>query len=99
MIRFRPDDERLLPETLFRYSQTKAYWRWVESQARAVAQPNINAKMYSELPVTVPPLDLQRRFATIVESVEQQKAKLREHLTELDTLFSSLQQRAFNGEL
>ncbi|MCF7978740.1 MAG: restriction endonuclease subunit S [Chromatiaceae bacterium] len=46
-----------------------------------------------------PPLDLQRRFATIVESIERQKTCLRVHLAELDTLFASLQSRAFNGQL
>lgn len=46
-----------------------------------------------------PPIDLQHRFATIVESVEQQKSKMRTHLAELDALFASLQHRAFNGEL
>jgi type I restriction enzyme S subunit len=51
------------------------------------------------LPILVPPLDLQRRFATIVESIERQKARYRSHLAELDTLFASLQSRAFNGEL
>lgn len=47
----------------------------------------------------VPPLPLQRRFATIVESVEQQKTRLRAHLAELDTLFASLQDGAFKGAL
>ena len=46
-----------------------------------------------------PPLPLQRRFATIVESVEQQKNRLHAHLAELDTLFASLQDRAFKGAL
>jgi len=46
-----------------------------------------------------PPLDLQRRFASIVEAAERQKAKMRAHLDELDTLFASLQSRAFKGEL
>lgn len=49
--------------------------------------------------IPVPPLDLQRRFANIVESVEKQRARLRQHLAELDTLFASLQQRAFAGDL
>lgn len=49
--------------------------------------------------VPVPPLNLQQRFATIVESIEAQKARYRTHLAELDTLFASLQSRAFNGEL
>ena len=47
----------------------------------------------------VPPSDLQHRFAAIVESVEQQKASQRAHLAELDTLFASLQSRAFRGDL
>ena len=42
---------------------------------------------------------LQNRFATIVQSIENQKTRLRAHQTELDTLFASLQSRAFNGEL
>lgn len=50
-------------------------------------------------PMLIPPLDLQSRFATIVEAVEKQKDRLRAHLAELDTLFASLQHRAFNGEL
>ena len=46
-----------------------------------------------------PPLDLQRRFAEIVSSVEEQKSKMRKHLEQLDDLFASLQQRAFRGDL
>lgn len=49
--------------------------------------------------VPLPPLELQTRFASIVESIEQQKTRLKAHLAELDTLFASLQSRAFNGEL
>ena len=52
-----------------------------------------------KIKIYLPPLPLQRRFATIVESVEQQKTRLRAHLTELDTLFASLQDRAFKGAL
>ena len=51
------------------------------------------------LPIPLPPLALQARFAAIVESIEHQKARLQSHLAELDALFSSLQSRAFNGEL
>ena len=55
--------------------------------------------MLKTLKLIKPPLDLQHRFATIVESVEQQKARQRAHLAELDTLFASLQSRAFRGDL
>ena len=49
--------------------------------------------------IQLPPLDLQNRFAAIVESVEHQKVSQRAHLAELDTLFASLQSRAFRGDL
>lgn len=67
--------------------------------AKSSSQANLFQKPIRNLPVLAPPLDLQRRFAAIVESVEKQKAIQRAHLAELDTLFSSLQQRAFNGDL
>lgn len=59
----------------------------------------VSKSSFSGVEVPLPPLDLQRRFATIVESVERQKARHREHLAQLETLFASLQQRAFKGEL
>jgi type I restriction enzyme, S subunit len=61
--------------------------------------PIINKSGFSSIRMIVPPLPLQHHFASIVESIERQKARLRAHLAELDTLFASLQHRAFNGEL
>ena len=60
---------------------------------------NIGKTKMLNIPIPLPPLPLQRRFAAIVESVEQQKTRLRAHLAELDTLFASLQDRAFKGAL
>ena len=59
----------------------------------------LNMRIIKALPIPAPPLDLQHRFAAIVESVERQRARQRAHLAELDTLFASLQSRAFRGEL
>ena len=59
----------------------------------------LNTTRLKSLVVPLPPLDLQHRFAAIVQSVEQQIASQRAHLNELDTLFTSLQARAFRGDL
>ena len=59
----------------------------------------LNTTRLKSLVVPLPPLDLQHRFAAIVQSVEQQKTRQRAHMTELDTLFASLQSRAFRGDL
>ena len=60
---------------------------------------HLNVKELRKLPVLLPPLDIQHRFSAIAESVEQQKTRQRAHLAELDTLFASLQSRAFRGNL
>ena len=49
--------------------------------------------------VAVPPLSLQHEFARRVAAVDKLKAAHRASLTEIDALFTSLQHRAFRGEL
>ena len=63
------------------------------------AQSNISQRCVKSLTIPLPPLDLQSRFAVIVESIEQQKVRQQAHLAELDTLCASLQSRAFRGDL
>ena len=65
----------------------------------AGSMPNISKAKLKTLKLIKPPLDLQHRFAAVVESVEQLKLSQRAHLAELDTLFASLQSRAFRGDL
>ena len=66
---------------------------------REGVKAGLNFHDVKSIRLTNPPLKLQHRFAAIVESVEQQKASQRAHLAELDTLFASLQSRAFLGDL
>ena len=63
------------------------------------AQPLISGKRIYPIEILLPPVNLQHRFAIIVESVEEQRTKQLAHLAELDTLFASLQSRAFRGDL
>ena len=51
------------------------------------------------LRVLDPPQHLQRRFEETVQCLAHQRERCTTHLTELDTLFASLQSRAFRGEL
>ena len=59
----------------------------------------VNQRFLSTIVFPVPPADLQRRFAAVIDSTEEHSASQRAHLTELDTLFASLQSRAFRGDL
>ena len=87
------------PKFLYHQIDSQYFLRYATGQATGSTIKNVSLKTMRSFPVIYPPPDLQCRFATIVESVEQQKARLRQHLAELDTLFASLQQRAFNGDL
>ena len=73
--------------------------RYLERNAKGAIMSGLNMRVIKALPIPTVPLDLQRRFAEIAQCVEQQKASQRAHLAELDTLFASLQSRAFQGDL
>ncbi|WLE96233.1 MAG: restriction endonuclease subunit S [Candidatus Electrothrix communis] len=75
----------------------KRYFLRQAKQTTGIA--TINLTQLRKFPLIKPPLPLQTQFATIVKSIEQQKARMQAHLSELDTLFAALQQRAFNGDL
>ncbi len=66
---------------------------------REGVKAGLNFNDVRSIRLTNPPLNLQHRFAAIAESVERQQASQRAHLAELDTLFASLQSRAFRGDL
>lgn len=63
------------------------------------AQPKLTAANLSRIPIPVPPLPEQQKFAALVEEVEGLRGKQRESERELENLFQSLMQKAFRGEL
>ena len=74
------------------YTQSQRY-------THGIANRDLGLKRMIKIQMYLPPLAEQRDFSAIVESIEQQKVSQRAHLAELDTLFASLQSRAFRGEL
>ena len=99
LIKFVPDQQRILPEYLYRCTRTEKYRRWVAAAATTVAQPNVNASKYAKLELLLPPMHLQRQFVDVVERIRQHRATLEASSVAMDKLFASLQQRAFRGEL
>ena len=94
------DHERCLPEFLHAYFLEHPIARnYLERSAKGAIMSGLNMGIIKALPIPAAPLDLQHRFETIVQSVQQQKASQRAHLAELDILFASLQSRAFRGDL
>lgn len=61
--------------------------------------PQLNKKDLAPLRIPVPPLAEQRRFSNCIEKIDMLVAQHRTALAELDSLFASLQSRAFRGDL
>ena len=100
LIRVRPDREIVLTIYLFHYLlNDRARAKYVFPLVTRSTISGISQSNLMKVRVMLPPLDLQLRFASVVESIEQQKASQRAHLAELDNLFASLQSRAFRGDL
>lgn len=97
--RVRLDPTKAVPEFILYFMWFMAKNGGFQDFTNSATIAHLTGAKLKGLPVPLPPLDLQHHFATIVESIERQKTRLRAHLAELDTLFASLQSRAFNGEL
>ena len=86
----------MLPDYVYYYTKTNLYRRFIGSNIKTVAQPNINARQYGELKVVIPPLDLQNKFAEIVTKIDEQKALVKQAITESEHLFNSLMSEYFD---
>jgi type I restriction enzyme S subunit len=62
-------------------------------------QIHIRNPIYQKIEIPIPPIGLQNAFELFAISLKRQQTTHRTHLAELDTLFASLQSRAFRGEL
>lgn len=65
----------------------------------SAGQYTINQQGLSSVELTIPPIEQQNQFAKIVQKVEAQKEKNQKVIEQMDNLFNSLMQQAFNSSL
>lgn len=100
MMRFRVDPSLVHPRFLVQVLQTRELKSQIHSRAkRAVNQASINQQDVGSFRVPVPPLSKQLEFVARVASIENVAACAKRSAVALDSLFASLQHRAFRGEL
>ncbi len=86
-------------ETSFVATSLRLGSRWLLERARGINTEGLTLDHLRAFPMIEPPSRLQGEFAQRVGQVERLKASSRASLAELDSFFSSLQSRAFRGEL
>jgi type I restriction enzyme S subunit len=65
----------------------------------AGSMPNISKARLRSIKVDVPPIERQQRYSERTRQVELIRQRVQAHLAHLDDLFTSLQSRAFAGDL
>ena len=73
--------------------------RYFQEKTRIVSQPTLNVEFVKQTQIVLPPVEEQELFACTAERIEQQTNRMLEGMNYLDTLFASLQHRAFSGTL
>ena len=66
---------------------------------KGIGVPNLHLNEIRKASIPKPPLSMQRNFAVRVSTLEKLKKNYRSSLSEFDAMFSTIQHRAFRGEL
>lgn len=73
--------------------------RQADRYAKGVAQKTITLASLKEITIPLPPLEAQNEFAAKAAAIHRQASLLEQHLHHFDVFLSSLQSRAFSGQL
>ena len=94
------DPKKCLPEFLHSYfllhPMAKSY---LGQSAKGAIMDGLNGGLIKSLPVPIIPIALQRKYAQLVKNRNNLVDRLTTQAAESEALFSTLQQRAFRGEL
>lgn len=78
---------------------TASIQRYFTQELRTVSQPTLNIKQLAETKVICPPIEMQREFEARIAALDDVASASRTSAQQLDSLFTSLQHRAFQGAL
>jgi len=71
----------------------------LRNESRGGNQQNLNGGIIKDFEIIYPPLELQNNFSIFYENIVNQKTQIIQQQTYSESLFQSLMQRAFKGEL
>ena len=93
-IRFRKDSKRL--ESVYLLWLLKNESIRMKMRGRGVNIQNLNQQIINNLSIPVPPIELQKEFASFVQKVDKSKVAIQKSLDETQILFDSLMQKYFS---
>jgi type I restriction enzyme S subunit len=100
MMRFKLNEEIVNPKFAVKVLCQPFVKKQIMGRAKdAVNQSSINQEDIKSFIIPVPPLPIQNKFVSIVEKIQTLKEKAKKAEIEINNLFNSLMQKAFNGGL
>ncbi|MDE2223158.1 MAG: restriction endonuclease subunit S, partial [Candidatus Omnitrophica bacterium] len=99
LIIIRPKIKKLNPHYLSFLLNSDMGKKIISSKEVGGIQKHFNIGSIKNLGIPLPPLPEQQRFAEFVQKIEKLKEKQRQSEAELQNLFNSLMQKAFNGQI
>ncbi|MDA3875587.1 MAG: restriction endonuclease subunit S [Halothiobacillus sp.] len=95
----KPIDGLLNRDFLRMLLMSKGFLSYTANNSDRANIPKINRKALVAFGFNRPQIDVQNQFAVIVKKVEVIKSQYQQSLTELETLYGALSQKAFKGDL
>lgn len=83
LIKFELDENIIIPQYLLIYTKSPFFKKWINSNMRVSAQPNINSKQYLDAPIIVPDMDTQKQIIKYAEKISVKKVSLQRESKEL----------------
>jgi type I restriction enzyme S subunit len=100
LLRIRPDRSSVIPEYLETFLDSQKMQSFLSGFSRGTGLQNFPPMSEVRvIPVPVPPINLQQEFLERKQAVAEQNAVMVASVHRVAGLFSSLQRRAFRGEL
>lgn len=100
LIRFRTDRSIVLPDYVSRLLNSESGRRQLIAAGRTTSGLNtISTTKVKEVLIPVPPIQLQRRFAQVIQGQKHLTSRMRRDESQAAGLFGSIVQRAFSGKL
>ena len=92
-------NDRVLREFVYYFLCTGFGQNEINNRISGAVTKSITKGAIRTIPIYLPSIDEQNKFAKIVEKVEKQKQKNEQVIDQMDNLFNSLSQRAFKGDM
>lgn len=95
----RPNLERINPFFLELLLSSDSIKRYLENVSQGQTMANLNKSIVGSIPLISPSIEIQNKFFLIAEKIDKMKTELKSAKNQVNNLFESLQNQAFNGTL